>query len=508
MPSLLITPELLSKGLRSTSRQQRQPALVECKGVRPSAHGLSTYEPLHSAISNLELTDTGIYPQYPFPQIFRGKGITLLCDRDALYQVNEDNGQLTALSVYAPGSSTATTITGGGAWQFADFTDCWLLTNGVHLLYKRPNDVRIRRVAFPCSTICEHGGRLFVGGATTLWGSAWQTITDAAINNAPAAFQALDTLSNPTNYVWWSNVNSLELFWFLLSTTSASAGEMSTHASSSPFWLEMMERGDWGFAPMPHPGKVTWLAPLGNAVMAYGDNGITKLVPIVEPVPTMSVQQLSHVGLYERGAVAATRSRHIFVDASKAIWQAGPDSFNRLDYTEFGQQLGQPILGTVDPEQNIAYLSDGSYTLMFTESGMAQALECPTSLYNLYGQTQGIVLDGPESQQRLEVVVDLGDLGVRGLKTVESVVFAGTLPDGTVGCVDYRNSPLEDWTRDTQRKLGADEGSVLDVHVTADYFRVVLQGDEWHGASLDNIEVFWRPYDMRWKGTKGKRVTT
>lgn len=506
MPSLLITPETLSKGLRSTSRHNG-PSVVECKGVRPSAHGLSAYEPLGAAFTNLTLTDAGIYPQFPFPQLFRGKGYTLLCDRTAIYLVDEDTWGLTALSVYAPGSSTPTTISEGGAWQFADFTDCWLLTNGVHLLYKRPNDVRIRRVAFPCGTICEHLGRLFVGGATTLWGSGWQTITDAAINNAPAAFQNLDTLNNPSNYVWWSNVNSLDLFWFLLGTTSASAGPLTTHASSSPYWLEMMERGDWGFAPTPYKGKVTWLAPLGRSVVAYGDNGVTRLTPIVEPVPTMSLQPLNGTGLFERGAVAASSSRHIFLDSHKAVWQIGPESINRLDYQEFGTLFQQPMLGCVEPEENIAYLTDGNYSLMFTESGVTQALECPTSLYSAYGQTVGVVLDAPESQQKLEVIIDLNDLGQRGLKTLESLVIAGVVPDGTTAAIDYRNSPLEDWTRDTARELSGDEGAALDLHVTADYFRVVLQSDEWIGTSLENVEIWWREYDKRWRGTGGKRVT-
>lgn len=509
MPSIILNSELLGKGLRSTARKQREPTLVDCKGVRPSAQGLSECEPIIPAIRNPDLTALSIRAEWPHPQLFRGKGITLLCDRTAIYQVDEDFWTLTALNVYPPGSSTPTTITEGGAWHFADFTDCWLLTNGVHLLYKRPNDSRIRRVAFPCASICEHGGRLFVGGATTLWGSGWQTIVDAAINNAPAGFISLSTLANPTNYVWWSNVNALELFWFLLDTTNASAGELATHASSSPLWLELMERGDWGFAPMPHTGKVTTLAPLGNAVMAYGDNGVTKLVPVVEPVPTMSIQPVSSVGLFSRGAVAASRGRHVWLDASRAIWQAGPDSVNRLDYHEFAELFGSQVLGTHDPEQNVAYLSDGAYTLMLTETGMAQSLQCPTSLIHAYGDLRGIVVDAPESQQRLEVVVDVGDLGTRGLKTVSSILVSGTLPQLPNGeriraCVDYRNSPLEEWTRSTEREL-TDEGAALDIYVTAELFRIVVTGARYTGASIDNIEVLWEPYDTRFVARRGRR---
>jgi hypothetical protein len=460
-----------------------------CRNLRPWSGGLAPYEPIRPAFDNDTLAEAGIVADWPFPQLFRGREVTLLATRDAVYLVLEASWTLVLLE-------TATPITAGGIWHFADFGSAWLLSNGACLVYQRADtfDVLVANVAI--GAMCAHDSRLFIGGFDFLESgdSDWQDTVDGWITKAPTGFDT--TLGGPPNIVWWSNVGTLALFWWLLDLTTATTGDLSTHNTAHPLVRELMLRRDWGFAPVTFQGGAQELRSFGNAVIAFGPDGATAFAPRTDPV-TCAITQWPSGGIAHRGALAATDGRLLWLDPSKSLWSAsGGSAPARLDYSEFGTTLGANVLGAADLEQGTLFLSDGSNSLMLTEGGLAFAPECPTSLIHVEGELRGIVYDVPEAGQMLEVVTNAHDMGSPGMKTVETLVVTGGLPEGATATVDFRDSPLESWTRDTRRELN-DEGVVDNIHCTAQEFRVVIESNDWQGASIDGIEVQWIQQDQR-----------
>ena len=113
-----ILREELTRGLRPASRSVRNSAsLLKCNNARPTRFGLKS----NSVVTNPFGTAT---LDWPFPQIFRGKDITLSCERTAIYEV-DDSGlpwartQISTFDFNSPGTSKE--IPSGGQWHFLDY---------------------------------------------------------------------------------------------------------------------------------------------------------------------------------------------------------------------------------------------------------------------------------------------------------------------------------------------------------------------------------------------------
>jgi hypothetical protein len=100
MRDILIIKSALSNGLRSTEHTNTgDDYLVECRNVRPMKNGLWPYEDIICPISAEELQANGVVASWPFPQIIRGREITLLCTSSSVFEVNEDDWTLTPISL-------------------------------------------------------------------------------------------------------------------------------------------------------------------------------------------------------------------------------------------------------------------------------------------------------------------------------------------------------------------------------------------------------------------------
>lgn len=490
--------ETLKAGLRPTNRAKRNaPVLVECTGVRPSPFGLSPYEAFTDAISASELSDNSITPAWPFPQIFRGSQITLLVTQTGLWTVDESDWTLTAVTTYdASNDANTKAIDSGGSWQFVDFQNCWLLFNGTCIVYKRADNAKVLVRTRAILTACEHGQRLFIGGLSQIWNSSWDTLVGTWLaNTEPAAFD--DSLATPENMVFWTNVGSLGLFWLLLDTTSATVGELTTHAASDPWAHFLMMRGDWGFAPTPYPGSVYALKSLNNSVIAYCEGGVAALTPGGTPLPSCAVTPLSPVGIYGRNSVAASKARHLWLSARSELFQTDTNGLTRLDFGEYGALLDSgTVIGSADEEEGILFLSDGDVTLMQTEQGVAKAPECPTSIIHAGTATRAITFAA--DNVGVEITTSPIDFGFRGLKTVDDIRVAGALPiDGTATVrVDYRDSGSAAFANDTAVAIN-DEG-VAHINITADEFQFAVLVPAYANVSIDYIEVTYRVRDARY----------
>lgn len=222
--------EALRVGLKNDSRiPNGVPVLDVCTGLRPTRFGLKDYLTITQPMTNSYLTATlGGTLGWPFPQLIRGKAVTLLCFETSVFEVNEADWTATALTLYdaadfgdtVPGTDT---ITAGGPWHFMDFHDTWVLFNGISTIFKTAyythpvilNDVTIKTGAD------MKGGRAYMGGFTpsNFYALAdWPTYWKSLLDNSPAEIRQLaETMSGGagTNWVWWSTIGGGDLLWLI-----------------------------------------------------------------------------------------------------------------------------------------------------------------------------------------------------------------------------------------------------------------------------------------------------
>lgn len=140
----------LAHGLRPNERNPRNSQfLTALRGAIPYDNVVSALRELPDPISTLNA-------QWPFPQLFHLRRMTLVCDRSAIYEYKD--GSLILL---------CNTVT-GDTWSCADFGEYIVLTNGQSLITRDPQtgvfseyiDCRIP----PCLCVCEVNSQLLVGG--------------------------------------------------------------------------------------------------------------------------------------------------------------------------------------------------------------------------------------------------------------------------------------------------------------------------------------------------------
>lgn len=140
----------LENGLRPNERNPRNLQFLSMlRGAIPYDKVVSSLRELPDPISILNA-------QWPFPQLFHLRRMTLVAVEATIYEYK--NGTLTLLCNTVPGDS----------WSCADFGEYIVLTNGSSLITRDPNtgifaeyiDCSIP----PCLCVCEVNSQLLVGG--------------------------------------------------------------------------------------------------------------------------------------------------------------------------------------------------------------------------------------------------------------------------------------------------------------------------------------------------------
>jgi hypothetical protein len=261
--------DALRGGIKTDSRVPRGAvALDQCDYLRPTEFGLKDFLPITQEIVAADLTPGGETWTYPYPQLFRGSKITLLCFSDAIYEVNESTWTAAELALYdaayfgdyVPGNGS---ITVGGGWHFVDYHDNWVLFNGATTIWKtsfydRPlatDDVSI-------STGCDLKNRMFMGGfnpanfyALADWPTYWKTLMEDVPPELEQKYKIMATGAD-SNWAWWGTIGGGDLLW-LISKTLYTTGAMPAS--------NMLSNG--GFTG----GSTGWTLGAG---WAYGTNAI------------------------------------------------------------------------------------------------------------------------------------------------------------------------------------------------------------------------------------------
>ncbi len=392
--------EHLANGLRPSSRLGvNAPYLKDCMNIKPTVEGLVSYEKVQGPFA----TDPTI--DFPFPQLFKGKGVTLLADKTKIYTVTEGS-PWTAAEITLVG-----TISGTGAWHFLDLFDYWLLFNGTTTIWKsnihglEGGVAAVNAVTTPTvQTGCYLNGRAFMGGFTggtgagSIWNdAAWVALLASWDSDLPGSIAFSSNIGQ--NFVMWSSIGGGDALWIFRPAWA------TTIRTAGPRIFEHIKRNELGWMPMPWQGAVQVVKPLGNAVVVYGEDGISALVQTPEPIPTFGLKHLLDIGVAGRGAVGGTNREHTFIDEAGYLWKIGTDLVpKRLNYVEF---LGDLTIANAvishDQEENEYYISDGSSSVILTSKGLGIMDQVVTSIVATEGALLGVAKD---SQQNVSACVN------------------------------------------------------------------------------------------------------
>ncbi len=208
MPTVSIK-EQLAAGLRPDQYVGLNAKFMqECSSMRLSPFGLLPMEPVNFAMETAFLSALGVTVSHPFPQLFKGKGVTLLADEDKVYLVDESTWiatEITTYDVYDP--ATPKSITAGGAWQFVDFHTTWFLFNGNCQVFptKWLHDTKVFvQEDVTMSTGCDYKGRMLAGGFNSddIWSKGLYQLNVENLNNGAFATDATVEWTLGANWAW------------------------------------------------------------------------------------------------------------------------------------------------------------------------------------------------------------------------------------------------------------------------------------------------------------------
>ncbi len=209
--------EALTKGKRPDYRQGFGTGFMDnLFNCKPSPFGLLAHTPIKEALS---LSDV----QFPFPQLFRGKAVTLLAYETTVYTIDESDWSTTQLTLYnyIDRTTVGTVPKGGGIWHFVDFGTSWLLIKDGCTVFKL-GDVTNTLVQTDVTVKagCQFRGRSILGGfsSSDFWSGNnfdWDFYLSKYQTQLPSSFSLSTSIDK--NYVMWSTIGggAGDLYWLL-----------------------------------------------------------------------------------------------------------------------------------------------------------------------------------------------------------------------------------------------------------------------------------------------------
>lgn len=440
-------------GLRPDARMPRNaPFAKRYDNLKPTLMGGVSREDVSYPITSPALTMA-----WPYPQLIRGKTVTLLCYETAIYTVDESTWGCTAIATKdyhawaADGTISAKAITGNtaSAWHLLDFYDTWILFNGVDTVIKTGlSSYTFAQDAVTIRSGCNVGdGRVvmcgFDPGETSYGIAAWRTWLAARRGTVPEDVStAIDAGGNlDYNWVWWSSIGGGDMLYpFGPNEYLTGDGE-----NGYPRVFDLWKRNETGARPMPWKEYTRRVLPLGKAVIAYAADGIGALIPESEPFASFGYRPIAGlqtmIGVPNKGAMCGTDKGHIFIDNSGELWSISPElKAERLGFGEYlAPMLGTPIHISHDPLEGDYWIANTDYCYILTKEGR---LGGPFTLRptNLSRRSSGALIGAAEGlSDTTETVVvetcemDMGDRGTKHVPTLESVYSGLTAVSTRVG---------------------------------------------------------------------------
>jgi len=440
----------LSSGLRPYAKRSRDFQIYELQNFKPSEFGLEPVDavtvPVSEAALELKSLDDEVFP---FPQLFIGKKNTYILGETSIYLVDPDNwNTLTEISTYNPSNPSATkNITAGGMWEFADYYDSVIFTNGTCCIFATTDFVDTSAWKYyvfddtTIQTVIDYKGRVVFGGfdLSTFWGDLAESfLRDWYVKEVDTEFNPFKTIGGTSeiapvyeNFIWWSSAGGGDvMFLFLPAKVLETLYISSTYSASRPAFFDYLKMGTNGFAPMPVQGQVLTMRKAGDHLIVFSEFGVSAATAITSPSPTMSVVSLPLGGIAYRGAAASGTDGVVYVDNAGAVVKINNDlTHTILGYIEYvlpliGSDLIVSFAPTPYENQTFGeyYITDGTDMYVLNKAGLFKQKQACTGVSYREGLTVslGTKLTGTSNIEG-KVGIDGNDFNLPGLKTLEWV---------------------------------------------------------------------------------------
>lgn len=193
-----------------------------------------------------------------------------------------------------------------------------------------------------------------------------------------------------------------------------------------------------GERPLDWKGDIYDMMRLGpKTIVAYGQNGITTLIPIELSYGIETIYRLGTIG---KGAVAGTQDEHYFIDSKNRLFQLTQKGLKLIDYSEFIETLTNPRL-YYDKEFGLLYICDGVkgfvYSSRFESFGSG-----PVNITGIGVQNGDRFSIAPSLiiTPKFHIRTDIYDLGTRKPKTIQTIEIGSNQTDDLFTQVETRVS--------------------------------------------------------------------
>ena len=220
-----------------------------------------------------------------------------------------------------------------------------------------------------------------------------------------------------TNWVQWSDIGSLDF----------------------TIWKDNIA----GKRPLDWKGWIYNLKKLGNKIVAYGQNGVSFLIPSGNKY---GLETIYRIGIKGKNAIAGTDYTHWFIDSKGQLWSLG-EQLKKLDYSEFLSDLDNPVLSW-DEENSLLYICDDA--LGFIYSPLSESLgEGPINITGIGNQTGVQYVASPDTiyTPKFEICTDIYDFGTRKGKGIKSLELGIDESKNLKASIDYRMDKESDFSQ-------------------------------------------------------------
>ena len=426
--------------------------LNECLGWRLGKAGLEKYElkenPLPAGID--------VTASWPFPQVITGERYNFLIVRDSVVNL-EDN-------VYSFSDDHSTvnfifavdelTFGQGTLMEIADFGKYAFMTNGVIMIYWDTTLSNWHKIVASATipmmrTVCNFKGQLIGGNVVSAWHDCDET------------------------FYCWSKIGA---------------------ANFTP-----EEDNEAGYRRCPFGGEVYHVRRLNDNVIGYSSKGVTVISPVNSPAATFGFTELDDIGLINQGAMAAGKSRHIYVGEDKilrSIGNVGQLSY-RLGVTELGyedyiSELNGTIIVQYDKKYDDFYIGDDNKTFLLTPQGLTEIPQHPSAVWRRNRETYMLP---PASDDYYQTIItyptDLGYAGQKTIMEIETDLFLGYQSEVAVSYYNptsYSTTPFVPLNNQNIATIIA-SGNAFAFHLRCD--------PTYDGSRVGYIKVRYKMTDLR-----------
>lgn len=266
--------------------------------------------------------------------------------------------------------------------------------------------------------------------------------------------------ANKRNWVKWSNIGSLD---FTIGKDNI-AGER----------------------PLDWKGLVYAVKKLSEKMVAYGENGVSFLVPANN---AYGLNTIYKIGLKGKNAVGGNDTIHFFIDKIGQLWKLD-QALERLDYSEYLSTMSSSLVMTYDELNSLLYICDGELGYVYNPR-LGSLGRCQSNITGIASQGGILYVAASESivTPSFMFCTDIYDLGTRTLKTVHSLeIGIGTdLQAPIYAAIDYKKNINElfavtPWVNFQNRGL-------VIIPAFGREFRFRIKTDSYEWFTLDYLKI-------------------